>query len=320
MNQIFSSVPFIILLIAILLDQLFGEPGNRYHPVAFIGKTIEKADPVFRRLSAERYGGTLMVLSVTAFFVSIILIIQYISTFSVFLYIAVSAIMLKFSFSLKSMKDHVIPVIESIEKGDLREARHGISMIVRRDTSSLNQDLLCSAAIETIAEGFVDGVTGPLFYYPFLGVAGSFIQRIINTFDSMIGYKDQRNFRFGWFAARSDTVMNFVPARLGAFFIWVAGRIKGHKTHFGLVFPEASKTESRNGGWPMGSMAVTLGVKLEKKGHYVLGKDSRMPDTKDVREALSIYMLAFWLYALIYIIPVTFLVLFFVNSILPLSA
>jgi adenosylcobinamide-phosphate synthase len=308
-----------ILLISILLDQLFGEPENRYHPVAFIGRTIERADPVFRRFTMEIYGGTLMVISVTAFFVSLILVIQYISTFSVFLYIAVSAIMLKFSFSLRSMKDHVIPVIESIEKGDLHEARQEISMIVRRDTSFLNPDLLCSATIETIAEGFVDGVAGPLFYYPFLGVAGSFIQRIINTFDSMIGYKDKKNLRFGWFAAKSDTVLNFIPARLGAFFIWTAGRIKGHKTHFALVSAEASKTESRNGGWPMGSMAVSLGVKLEKKGYYTLGNASRAPDTKDVQEALSIYVLAFWLYMLIYIIPMTFLVLFLVNSIFPLT-
>ena len=317
MNQIFVSVPFIIFLIAILLDQIFGEPGNRYHPVAFIGKAIEKIDPIFRRLKKEKFGGSIMVLSVTAVIVSLILIIQYISTFTIILYIAVSAIILKFTFSLRSMKDHVIPAIESIEKGDLQKARQAISMVVRRDTSSLNPDLLCSAAIETVAEGFVDGVTGPLFYYPFLGVWGSFIQRIINTFDSMIGYKDQRNFRFGWFAARSDTVMNFIPARLGALFIWLAGRMKGHKTHFGHVYLEASKTESRNGGWPMGSMALSLGVRLEKKGHYVLGKDSRMPDTKDAREALSIYMLAFWLYTLIYIIPMTFLVLLLVNFFFP---
>ncbi|MCL4479894.1 MAG: cobalamin biosynthesis protein [Candidatus Thermoplasmatota archaeon] len=318
MNQNPAIVPFIIFFISILLDQLFGEPGNRHHPVAFIGKAIEKTDPIFRRFKNEKFCGSLMVLSVTAAFVVLILFIQIISTFSIFLYMAVSAVILKFSFSLRSMKDHVIPAIESIEKGNVSEARKKISMVVRRDTSILNPDLLCSALIETIGEGFVDGVAGPIFYYPFLGVAGAFIQRIINTFDSMIGYKDRRNLRFGWFAAKSDTVLNFVPARMGAFFIWLAGRIKGHKTHLSLIFPEASKTESRNGGWPMGAMAVSLGVKLEKNGHYVLGNASRQPEAKDVREALSIYMMAFWLYTIIYIIPMTLLVLWLVNSIFPL--
>ena len=309
----------LILLISILMDQIFGEPGNRYHPVAFIGKAIERADPFFRGIKNAKLGGMVMVLSLTALFIILILVVQYISTIYIFLYIVVSAIMLKFSFSLRSMKDHVIPVIESIEKGHLDEARQKTSMIVRRDTSALDSDLLCSAAIETIAEGFVDGVTGPLFYYPFLGVAGSFIQRIINTFDSMVGYRDQRNLKFGWFAARSDTVLNFIPARLGALFIWVASRMRGHRTHFSAVFSEASKTESRNGGWPMGSMALSLGVKLEKKGHYTLGNASRTPKTNDVREALSIYLLAFWLYTLIYVIPISFLVFILINSFFPFS-
>jgi adenosylcobinamide-phosphate synthase len=317
LNPVLLSVPMVILLISILLDQMFGEPGNRYHPVAFIGRTIERADPFFRHLKGEKYGGILIVLAVTGFFVSLILIIQYVSTISIFIYVALSAIMLKFSFSLRSMKDHVIPVIESIESGHLDEARQKTSMIVRRDTSALDSGLLCSAAIETIGEGFVDGVTGPLFYYPFLGVAGSFIQRIINTFDSMIGYRDQRNLKFGWFAAKSDTVLNFIPARLGAFFIWSAARIRGHTAHFRSVISESSKTESRNGGWPMGSMAVSLGVKLEKKGYYILGNVTRTPGTEDVREALSIYMLAFWLYTLIYVIPATFLILFLLHSIVP---
>lgn len=292
MNQILSTVPVIILLISILVDQLMGEPKNSLHPVAFIGKAIEKADPIFRHLKPEKFGGLIMVLFLTSAIVIFVLAIQYISAIYIFLYMAISAIMLKFSFSLRSMKDHVIPIIESIENGNLDEARRKTSMIVRRDTSALDSHLLCSAAIETIAEGFVDGVTGPLFYYPFLGVAGSFIQRIINTFDSMIGYRDERNLRFGWFAAKSDTVLNFIPARLGAFFIWTASRMRGHKTYFRSIFAEASKTESRNGGWPMGSMAVSLRVKLEKKGHYVLGNTSRTPDTEDVREALTIYMLA----------------------------
>lgn len=314
MNPIFSLTPAIILLISILLDQLFGEPGNRYHPVAFIGKSIEKAGDLFRHLTPEKCGGMLMVISLTAAFASLILVIQYVTTIYILLYMSVSAIMLKFSFSLRSMKDHVLPVIESIEKGHLDEARQRTSMIVRRDTSALDSDLLCSAAIETIAEGFVDGVTGPLFYYPFLGVVGAFIQRIINTFDSMVGYRDRRNLNFGWFAAKSDTVLNFIPARMGAYFIWVASRMRGHRTHFSTIFAETSKTESRNGGWPMGSMAVSLGVRLEKKGYYVLGNASRTPDTADVREALSIYMLAFWLYTLVYIIPVSFLVFLTANS------
>ncbi len=313
MYLIYLSEPVIILFLSVLLDQVFGEPENRHHPVAFIGTFIDRMDQYFRRLSTGRLGGTVFVIVVTFIVLSIILIVQYASSIFLALYIIVSAIILKFSFSLRSMKDHVLPVIESIERGDLVTARLKTSMIVRRDTTALDTDLICSAAIETIAEGFVDGVTGPLFYFPFFGVAGAFLQRTVNTFDSMIGYRDLRNARFGWFAARLDTVLNFIPARLGALCIWLASRFRGNESDFRGIVSESSKTESRNGGWPMGSMAIALGIKLEKKGYYVLGENSRTPGPQDVREALAIYMLSFWIFLSLFVVPFSILFFLLVN-------
>jgi len=310
---IYLSVPEFILMISVLLDLFFGEPENRHHPVAFTGRFINGLDPHFRNLSSGKLGGFLFVIFVSFIVISIILVLQHLLSISIVLYIVVSAVILKFSFSLRSMKDHVLPVIDAIEKGDLATARQKTAMIVRRDTASLDVNLLCSAAIETIAEGFVDGVAGPLFYFPFFGVAGSFLQRTVNTFDSMIGYRDSRNARFGWFAAKSDTVLNFIPARIGALCIWLASLTRGHRTDFRQIFIESAKTESRNGGWPMGSMAVALGLKLEKKGHYILGNSWRTPVPEDVREALSIYMISFWIFLLLFIAPMSIFIFWLVN-------
>ncbi|MHB8561604.1 MAG: cobalamin biosynthesis protein, partial [Thermoplasmataceae archaeon] len=123
MYLIYLSEPVIILFLSVLLDQVFGEPENRHHPVAFIGAFIDRMDQYFRRLSTGRLGGTVFVIVVTFIVLSIILIVQYASSIFLALYIIVSAIILKFSFSLRSMKDHVLPVIESIERGDLVTAR-----------------------------------------------------------------------------------------------------------------------------------------------------------------------------------------------------
>ena len=122
-------------------------------------------------------------------------------------------------FSIKSMDIHIKDIIKDIEIKDIEKARMDLSKIVSRDTKNLYEVNILSACIECIAESFVDGILSPLFYYGLLNIPGALIFRMVNTLDSMIGYKDQYNINIGWMSAKMDTIMNFIPSRISIFFL-----------------------------------------------------------------------------------------------------
>jgi adenosylcobinamide-phosphate synthase len=188
---------------------------------------------------------------------------------------------------------HVLPIMGSLDY-DLVQARRHLSLVVRRDTSSLDKAHVASGAIETVAEGFVDGFISPIFFYSLFGLPGAVAYRVINTLDSMVGYKDERYLHFGWFSAKLDTIANYIPARL-AFVIFVSSAlILGKDWNRGICAAKKyhSATESINAGWPMSTMAGVLGVRLEKVGAYVLGEEYELPSSKKIQESLKVFSVA----------------------------
>lgn len=305
MNQFLSESFFsvMVIILAVAIDAAAGEYPSMAHPVVWIGYIISALDSYFRRLG-NAAGGIIFVLSVEALFLAIVYAVLDLISFSLILELAVSAYFLKATFSIRGMRQHIMPIIHALESNDMESARKSLSMVVRRSTEGMDSHMISSAAIETVAEGLVDGVVSPVFYYTFFGVLGAILYRIANTFDSNIAYKDSRNFIFGRFAAMLDTVLNYVPARLSAFMIYIASSLSGIPPASYDIMANARIPDSANAGWPMGAMSNCLAVRLEKPGEYVINDGFVRPGVSDVRKALRLFTISSLISIFILSIPV----------------
>lgn len=229
-------------------------------------------------------------------------------------FILISTIILKTSFSIRSMDNHIYEILEKIEKNELEGARKSLSKIVSRDTSSLDRTKILSGCIECIAESFVDGILAPLFYYGLLNLPGCMIYRTSNTLDSMIAYKDKYHKDIGWMSAKSDTIMNIIPARISPGFLIPALIIcrKDWKKALRIMKRDAMKLESFNAGIPMSLMAGGLSVQLEKVDYYALGDMDEDLTLEKCKISLKIVKVATILFVFGFVIPII-LILYFLS-------
>jgi adenosylcobinamide-phosphate synthase len=212
------------------------------------------------------------------------------------------------------MEKHAIEIINALERGDIKSAQHNLSLIVRRQTKQLSRQDVLSATIECIGESTVDGIVAPLFFYSILGPAGALAYRIINTLDSMVGYKDDYYKNIGWMSAKLDTIANYVPARITSFLMVISSRLLGAdwKNSIQILRRDHSKTHSLNAGYPMATMAGALRIKLEKVGQYSLGENREPLSIAKCKIAISIMKLTTILFSLSLSIP-TLLILYLVG-------
>jgi adenosylcobinamide-phosphate synthase len=194
----------------------------------------------------------------------------------------------------RSLCDHVSAVAKALEADDLPAARAAVGMIVGRDTAGLDASGVATAAIESLAESFNDGVVAPAFWLALAGLPGLYAYKAVNTADSLIGHREPRWKDFGWAAARTDDLMNLAPARFAGVLIAMAGG-GGWKT----MLRDARRHASPNAGWPEAAMAGALGVRLGGPVAYdgvmtdrpVFG-DGPAPTVADLKQALNIYVRA----------------------------
>jgi len=232
------------------------------------------------------------------------------------LWILASCYILKVSISLRLLLDIVGSASDAAKRGDWDRARCETQLIVRRNVYELDEPRVLSAAIESLAENFVDGFLSPLFYYLLLGPIGALVQRLANTMDGALGYKTPELRDVGWFSAFMDTVLNFIPARLGALtIVFVGGLRHGRLREAWRTWRRfARATPSKNAGHPMAAMAGVLGVRLEKPGCYVLGLGEE-PSPQHVDQALEVVKLASALW--IAIAMIVFLAPYVAHEVLP---
>ena len=303
------TVNLLLLALAIISDMLFGEPPPKFHPTVWMGRFITFLE---RKLKAngtsksERVRGILLFLvSTTLFglFCYLALYICYQVHFLLFLIMGV--FLLKSTLAIKSMKEHAIVVAEALERSDLAKARKLVARIVSRDTSNLDREHVISAAVESVAENTVDGVASPLFYFSIFGVTGAFIYRMVNTLDSMVGYRDEQYLHFGWFSAVVDTLANFIPARMVGYLMVLSSVFMGGDWRYAYEIFRCyrSKTESLNSGWPIAAMAGVLKVRLEKPGVYSIGDGLRKLSAESIREALQVMQVTVFLFITLVVVP-----------------
>ena len=269
-----------ILFIALAIDLTFGEPPNSWHPVAWLGKLISlemKWGSQSGKLIQLAFGIVTVLLTLGIITAPMYFLLLYLGEINRLIYIVVAGVLLKFTFSLRGLRQAVATAKEFLAQDKIAEARTSLKSLVSRDTTGLNKSQLVSATVESVAENSCDSFVAPLFYFLLLGVPGAIAYRIINTFDAMIGYHGRWE-HLGKFAARLDDVANFIPARITALIIVLAAWIckKNTRQAWYIMLRDHKKTQSPNAGWTMSAIAGTLGEQLEKAGHYKLG-DNHYP-------------------------------------------
>jgi adenosylcobinamide-phosphate synthase len=279
-----ESVPLVILL-AFVLDLLFGDPRWLPHPVRLIGRLIPAAELFLRRSAhdpaAERRAGLLLaafiVLSVVSFSCGLLFLAARLSASLAF---AVSVALAYTTLAGRSLGDAAHAVRSRLEAGDIVGARKSVAMIVGRDTESLDEQGIVRASVESVAENASDGVIAPLFYLALGGPAFAMAYKAVNTLDSLVGYKNARYLHFGRASARLDDVANYVPARITAILICLssallrrlgpaeAAVLNSARDAWRVVMRDGRNHPSPNSGVPEAAMAGALNVMLGGPSTY----------------------------------------------------
>jgi len=296
--------PAIILFTAVILDLLIGDPDYQLHPVRIIGKTIFFSEKIFRRLPFhQKISGIFFNLCNILFWTIISFIILKFSKINNIIFILISSLMIYSTISLKCLMNEANHIFSALNEDDINLARERLSRIVGRDTKNLDKNQISMAVIESISENFVDGVLSPFFYAFLVGPIGSVAYRVINTMDSMVGYKNEKYKKFGFFSAKLDDIANFIPARISVLFIGVASVMLGHKNIFGEikeVYMDSRHHSSPNSGIPESCFAYSLDIKLSGPSIYegimikreFINQKGKFPESEEIKKGIKLLFLS----------------------------
>jgi len=282
------------IVIAFLLDLSLGDPC-RMHPVRVIGRAVNFAEAVIRRITTRlKIAGLValaLVVSTTGLCAWGLVEIPGIG-WLVSLYLAYSGL------ALGQLFREGRKVSALIEQDRPDRARRALGMLVSRDVSDLDEPGLERTLAETISENVNDAFTAPLFYLAIFGVPGMWAYKAVSTMDSMWGYKNERYRDLGLASAKADDVLAFIPARLTALFMILAGALLGFNSRAARknVFAQAGRTESPNAGWPMAAAAWLLDAAVGGPAVYfgkikdkpVLGPEGKAWDTGKIARLLTL--------------------------------
>ena len=291
------------LSLVLLLEACLGYPEALHrrirHPVVWIGSLIVACERRcnMRTTGRDHVAGALLVLMLILIAGGAASFVQQLAQVTS---VVVALLVATTGLAQRSLYTHVADVLEPLAAGDLERARRCVARIVGRDTAALDESGVATAAIESLAESFCDGVIAPAFWYAVAGLPGMLAYKAVNTADSLIGHRDARHRAFGWAAARSDDLMNLIPARIAGVLLCMAG-LRG----FPVMWRDARKHASPNAGWSEAAMAGALGVQLGGPVSYegvpawrqTFG-DGLRPAAGDLRRALRVYVsacLVLWL-------------------------
>ncbi len=292
----------ILLLVpsAFILDLFLGDPVYPFHPVRIIGnQVIAPTEKLLRFAGFDgRAGGLILLLSTLLISAGTVLAVnyyleQYCIAFYIFnLYLVYSCI------AVKDLRVHVRKVMKSLEQENIEQARKQLGAIVGRETGQLESEEISRACVETLAENFSDGIVAPLFYAFAGGAPLAVFYKAANTMDSMVGYKNEQYEKFGYFPAKFDDLMNWIPARLSLILVMLAGK-KYSQNWAGawkLAVNERHSHTSPNAAHPEAAMAGVLNLRLGGANYYhgekvdkpYINKQGNMVGPDDVRAAWNV--------------------------------
>ncbi len=268
----------LILILSYLADLIFGQPQNSFHPVRVIGWITEKLENILNKgkdAKIRQINGAIMTFIVIGVTMCIAyLAIEFLKVTNDLLGLLVSVYVAYISFTLNVLIKSADNVFDELKGNSLVAARKNLAKIVTRDTKNLDEEHIIKSTIESTAENLNDSVVAPLFYLIIGGPVMAIGYRAANTLDAMVGYKNQRYINFGWFSARFDDVLNFIPARITGILICISASIlenNGRKA-FQIMLRDGRKHESPNAGISEAAMAGALGIKIGGCYSYPNGK------------------------------------------------
>lgn len=296
----------VILWAALLLDRVAGDPPNAFHPVAWLGRWIGwwGRPERYPRALQRPAGIVLGLLTAILFALPFFLAGRIAGPLAILI---LGPVLLKITVAWRCLEEHVGAVRSSLA-GDVDGGRNQVRMLVSRDTTRLDHEEVLSAAYESMTENLVDAIVAPLFFFTFLGLGGAAFYRAVNTMDAMLGYRDER-IRIGWFPARLDDLLNYLPARLTGLLLLVYFALKGRfRPAYEVYRRDAAKRPGYNGGIPMAVMAGGTAVAFRKPGSYVIGDGERSLDEAGA-EILSAVRAVTLLSALVFTVTLAFIAL-----------
>jgi len=287
------------LLIGFLLDCLLGDPLWLPHPIRWFGLVIQYGEKKLNRGKKRKAKGALLwivlVVSVWSFLFFMMKFLEpYPTTHIIF-----SSILVFYGLANHSLIAEALKVERKLRREGLEAGRKQLSYIVGRDTSALSENQVRTAVLETLAENLSDGVVAPLFFYALGGVPLMLVYKMVNTLDSMIGYKNERYKHFGWFAARADDWANYIPARITALLmVLLAFSPRG----LSFIFRFGHKHASPNSGYPEAALAGILNVRFGGPNTYhgqlvtkpYIGHTPRDLNRRDILKACLINTTVAW--------------------------
>ena len=287
MDWLFVILP---LLLGWFLDLLIGDPAWLPHPVVGFGKMISFGEHHLNKGTHRKLKGALMAIV----FISMVFAVAYfgLSILPPFGRVGVDLILIFYCLAGTTLIREVRQVFLALDRS-LDEGRKQVARIVGRDTAELSAQEVRTAALETLAENLSDGVIAPLFWFAILGIPGMLAYKMVNTLDSMIGYKTDRYRDFGCWAAHIDDIANYIPARLTALLMIVAA---GEPRLTGFVWRNGRNHASPNSGYPEAALAGILNCRFGGPHYYFgqlfdkpfIGTNDRPLTTDDMRTAVQI--------------------------------
>lgn len=279
-----------VVLSAVILDLLLGDPRWLPHPVAGIGRLIAVQERVLRRIvQNERAGGILLlIMTVGASAAAAWLILKGAFLLHPIIGFILSALLGWTCLAARSLHGESRMVADAIVRGDLASARTNLSCIVGRDTADLDEPALWRATVETVAENTSDGVVAPLLCLMLGGPVLAIAYKAVNTLDSMVGYKNERYIWFGWASARFDDLANWLPARITGLLMVLEAPLAGFSMTraWWIMVRDGRNHASPNSGIPEAAAAGALGVQLGGTSSY-FGKPVVKPTIGDPLRPLS---------------------------------
>ncbi len=299
------EISWYILFAAFILDFLLGDPRWLPHPVVGMGNAILFFEIRFRRwIKNQFFSGLLFaVFLITAVWAISFALVKLAVFIHPLLGIGVQVLLLFYCFSAKSLVQAAQEVAAPLEARDIKLARKKVGMIVGRETQTLDGEAVTRATVETVAENFVDGFLSPLLFALLFGVPGALAYKMINTLDSMVGYKNEKYILFGRASARIDDTANFIPARLSVLVISFAAFLLSAKKGMSALktgISQGRRHKSPNAGYPEASFAGALEMRMGGPNVYhgklvdkpYIGRQFSNPDIHGITRACELMLLS----------------------------
>ena len=323
-NLMPSNIIFCIftLIFSLIVDTIIGELPSKIHPVVIMGSIITFFKKYLIKIKSK-ISGLLLILTTTCIICFILYLFNLLYYFNDIIYYIIFILLLSSTYSIKMLLETATNVEDDLNDG-IDKARKSVSYLVSRNTDELTESFIVSATIESLTENITDSFVAPVFYYFIvclitLSFNTNFIYlllipmlyRLYNTLDAMVGYETDELKNIGYFPAKLDDLLNYIPSRIAGIYVVLSAyllKLDG-KNAFKIMMRDARNCPSPNSGFTMASTAGALNIQLNKKDTYILGDSNKDIVSSDISKAVKLSKLSIILFTLTVILLI---ILFYV--------